>query len=275
MHTSRMALAAALGCLAAPAALAQQAVYTVAPTLPGKGQVVTRHLLHFTRYDDGGVKGDDSTLVNSIAFGLSSELGIQFDLPYRWRDLDGLPAGDTDTSGLLDSTLSLKWRVWKHDPGPVDTIRLALIGGVELPTGADRSSSDSVDPFLGASLMRISGRHGVSVSAIWKFTTGGVDGDPVLPGDTTHDVLSLDGAYLYRISPSVYGEEFVASLYGVLELNSVYETSGDAELFVSPGLLYEAPRFAIEGAVQIPVAQDLSRRPEREFVVTLGVRLLF
>lgn len=104
---------------------------------------------------------------------------------------------------------------------------------------------------------------------------GGVDGDAVNPGDTTDDVLNLDASYLFRLAPATYGEEFAASLYAVLELNTVYETNGDAEAFLSPGLLYEAPRFAIEAAVQLPVAQDLAHRPEREYVVTLGLRLLF
>lgn len=275
MRTLRMTLAAIACGLAGAPAIAQQAVYTTAPTLPGKGQVVTRHLLHFTSYHDDGVSGDDVTLVNTISYGLTSELAVQFDLPYRWRDVEGLPGGDIDNSGLLDSSLSFKWRVWKHDPGPVDTVRFALIGGLQLPTGADRVSSDSFDPFLGASLMRISGRHGFGVSAQWLFTTGGIDGDAVNPGDTTDDVLNLDASYLFRLAPATYGEEFAASLYAVLELNTVYETNGDAEAFLSPGLLYEAPRFAIEAAVQLPVAQDLAHRPEREYVVTLGLRLLF
>ena len=205
MHSHRAILLAAALCACAVPAHAQQAIYTVAPTLPGKGQVVTRHLLHFTRYDDSGVKGEDFTLLNSVSLGISSELGVQFDLPYRWRDIDGLPGGDVDNSGLLDSALSFKWRVWREDPGPVDTVRLALIGGVELPTGADRASSDSFDSFFGRVVHADRRQHGLSVSAIWKFTTGGVDGDAVLPGDTTADVLNLDGAYLYRLYPAPTG----------------------------------------------------------------------
>ena len=258
------------------AAFGQQAILTTAPTLPSKGQVVTRHLLTFTSFDDGPTDGEDVTIVNSVALGLSGELGVQFDLPYRFQDVDGLPGGQAvDTSGLLDSEISLKWRVWKADLGAVDTARLALIGGAQLPTGADRFSSDSVDPFVGAAFMYIGGRHGLGASARWMFTTGGVDGAPLLPGDTTHDVLDLNGAYLFRVAPEEYGEDFVASWYAVAELSAVYETNGDVEAFFAPGVLYEAPRFALEANVQVPIGQDLSSRPEREVIVTVGLRLLF
>lgn len=268
----------ALLALGSPA-LAQQAILTTAPTLPSKGQVVTRHLLTFTSFDDGAVQGEDVVFTNSIALGLTGNLGVQVDVPYRFRDVEGLTGGvggDVDTSGLLDARASLKWRVWQDDFGPVDTARLALIGGVEAPTGADRFSSDSVDPFLGASFMLIRGRHGLGASATWFFTTGAADDRaPLLPGDTTADVLQVDAAYLVRIAPAVYGEAFEASWYGVLELSATLETNGDREAFLAPGLLYEAPRFAIEASVQIPVAQDLSHRPEREVIATVGVRLLF
>jgi hypothetical protein len=257
-------------------AFGQQAILTTAPTLPSKGQVVTRHLLTFTSFDDGPTDGEDVTIVNSVALGLSGELGIQFDLPYRFRDVEGVPGGgEVDTSGLLDSEISLKWRVWKADLGAVDTARLALIGGAQLPTGADRFSSDSVDPFLGAAFMYIGGRHGFGASARWLFTTGGIDGAPLLPGDSTDDVLELDGAYLFRLAPETYGEDFVASWYAVAEVSAIYETNGDVEAFFAPGILYEAPRFALEANVQVPIGQDLSSRPEREVIVTLGLRLLF
>ncbi|MGP1310261.1 MAG: hypothetical protein ACTS27_08705 [Phycisphaerales bacterium] len=272
MH-SRIAIVAA--CAVAAPALGQQAILTTAPTLPSKGQIVTRHLLTFTSYDDGPVDGEDIVLTNSVAYGLTGNLGVQFDLPYRFRDVDGLTGGDVDTSGLADADLSLKWRVWQDDFGAVDTARLAVLGGVQLPTGADRFSSDSVDPFLGAAFMYIRGRHGLGASARWLFTTGDTDGPAFQPGDSLADALELDAAYLFRIAPETYGEEFVASWYGVLEVNTVYETNGDAEAFLAPGILYEAPSFAIEANIQVPIAQSLDNRPEREFIATIGLRLLF
>lgn len=260
----------------APTTLAQQAILTTAPTLPSKGQVVTRHLLTFSSYDDGPTDGEDITLVNSVSYGLSGSLGVQVDLPYRFRDVDGLPGGEAaDTSGLMDAEVSLKWRVWKSDFGPVDTARLALLGGVQLPTGADDFSSDSFDPFVGAAFMYIRGRHGLGASGRYLFTTGSSDHPVVSEGETLADLFEGNAAYLFRLAPSEYGESFVASWYAVAEVRVLAETNGDAEAFFAPGLLYEAPRFAIEAGVQVPIAQDLRHRPEREVLITAGVRLLF
>ncbi len=257
------------------AALAQQAILTTAPTLPSKGQIITRHLLLVTSFDDGPVQGEDITFINSVSYGLSGSLAAQVDLPYSFRDLEGTTAGDIDTSGLLDGEVSLKWRVWKNDFGPVDTARLAVVAGTTVPWGAERFSSDSFDPFLGFAYMYIQGRHGLGFSANYLFTTGAAEGPALLPGDSLADLLEMDAAYLFRIAPSEYGEDFAASWYAVLELNILYETNGDSEAFLAPGLLYEAPRFAVEATVQLPVAQNLHSRPERGFVVTLGLRLLF
>ncbi len=268
-------LCALLVCLLSPAVLAQQAILTTAPTLPSKGQVVTRNLLIVTSYDDGPVQGEDITIFNSVSYGLSGSLAVQFDLPYRFQDVEGTSDGDIDNSGLLDGEVSLKWRVWKDDFGPVDTARLAVVGGTTVPIGADRYSSDSFNPYLGLAYMYIHGRHGLGFSANYLFTTGSTPGPALLPGETLADFFEADAAYLFRLAPSEYGTDFAASWYAVLELNVLYETNGDSEAFIAPGLLYEAPNFALEATVQVPVAQDLRSRPERAFVVTLGVRLLF
>ncbi|MFG0292229.1 MAG: hypothetical protein ACF8MJ_03640, partial [Phycisphaerales bacterium JB050] len=89
------------------------------------------------------------------------------------------------------------------------------------------------------------------------------------------DLLRFDTAYLYRLSPEEYGADFVASTYAVVELNGTYETNGDTELFISPGLLYEASRFALELSVSMPVFQNVDHRPEPEYSVGVGVRFLF
>jgi hypothetical protein len=268
-------LCALAACALSQAAFAQQAILTTAPTLPSKGQVITRHLLVVTTFDDGPVQGEDITFVNSVSYGLSGSLAAQVDLPYLFRDVEGTTDGDIDTSGLLDGEVSLKWRVWKNDFGPVDTARLAVVAGTTVPFGADRFSSDSFDPFVGLAYMYIQGRHGLGVSANYLFTTGSTEGPALLPGDSLADLLEVDAAYLFRIAPSEYGEDFAASWYAVLELNMLYETNGDSEAFIAPGLLYEAPRFAVEATVQVPIAQDLHSRPDRGLVVTLGLRLLF
>ena len=61
----------------------------------------------------------------------------------------------------------------------------------------------------------------------------------------------------------------------MLELNGLYETNGDNQIFLSPGVLYEATTWALEASVQLPIFQDLADRPETDVVVVVGVRLLF
>ena len=47
------------------------------------------------------------------------------------------------------------------------------------------------------------------------------------------------------------------------------------ELFLAPGIMYEAQGWALEASVQLPALQDLDHRPDNEFTVTVGVRMLF
>ena len=47
------------------------------------------------------------------------------------------------------------------------------------------------------------------------------------------------------------------------------------ELFLAPGIMYEAHGWAVEASVQLPVFKELDYRPETEFTVTVGLRLLF
>ena len=58
-------------------------------------------------------------------------------------------------------------------------------------------------------------------------------------------------------------------------MNGAYETNGDNEVLISPGILYEAVSWAFEASVQLPLARDLDHRPETDFSVLFGVRLLF
>ena len=181
---------------------------------------------------------------------------------------------DDHAIGLGDLDLGLKLRVWKADLGPVDTIRLAVLGGVEIPTGTEGFGSSSVDPYLGAALTSIFGRHGFGAAVRWTFTTGSAF-DPLFAGDTTADLLRLDASYVFRVSPEEYGELHEAAWYAVAEANSYYETNGDWQVLFSPALLIEAPRWALEAGVQIPVYQDVSGRPELRLGFVLGLRLLF
>lgn len=269
------AIAAALVAASAVStpALAQEAIETPSATLASPGALITRFQFRAYDFRPGDTEPPRSGWLLEERFmasiGLAPETAIEAKLPlYQGTGDIGEPVG------LGDLDLSLKWRVWRHDLGPVDTLRLALLGGAQLPTGTAGYGSSSVDPYVGAAFTGIFDRHGLGAAARWTFTTGRAF-DPIFAGDTTADLLQLDGSYLYRVHPAEYGSAREAAWYGVLELNTTYETNGDWEIRLSPALLIEAPRWAFELGVQLPVYQRVSERPELRVAITAGVRLLF
>lgn len=263
--------------IATPAANAQEAINTPAATQPGAGSFVNTYKLRFTSYrnspGDGSGSANEVRLEGLLAVGLTGNWSMSIQAPLTHRSVSERSSFDSDT-GIGDLTLQFKYRFWQDDFGPVDTIRASVFAGAELPTGNSAFSSESVDPIVGAVITYISGRHGFNQALSWKFNTDGME-EPWRAGDSKDDLLRFDTAYLYRLLPEEYGAEFVASTYAVLELNGFYETNGDTEIFISPGLLYEAPTFALEASVQIPLYQQLDRRAEARYTLVLGVRFLF
>lgn len=290
----QLRIAAALSALVATAgpAFGQEAINSPSATLPSPGALVTR--FQFRAYDfkrntqAPGQAGWELEYLFMGAYGITPELAIEAKLPFFQREMssddtigaDPVTGAPVDSSfddhaiGLGDLDLGLKLRVWKADLGPVDTMRLALLGGLEIPTGTEGFGSSSVDPYVGAAFTSIFGRHGFGAAARWTFTTGSAF-DPLFAGETTADLLELDASYLFRVHPEEYGVLHEAAWYGVGEINSFYETNGDWQIFLSPGLLIEAPRWALELGVQIPVYQEVSGRPEMRIGFVAGFRLLF
>lgn len=283
----RLAAALALSLPLAPA-LAQEAVTTRSATQPGKGRIVVRTTLTLTTYDDrpagegrdGDADDDDGrewTLDSTVVYGLSSDASIRLSVPVS---LDAERDGPgTSELALGDASLELRYRFLRKDLSAVDTLRAAAIVGLQLPTGSDEDSAQrSFDPYVGLSLTYIKGRHGLGQSLVYTFTTGAQNetfGAPIQPGRSLADLLEFDSAYLYRLKPAAYGSTIEPALYALVELNGVYETNGDTELFISPGLLWEAPRYALEAAVRLPVARDVEHRAERGIGFVVGLRLLF
>lgn len=273
------ALAATLACLwAAGAAMAQSPVIGEAAMQPSKGTWLLHEMFQYERYradrELGTGEIEKATALTQLSYGVTSQLSLRLDAPIEYRRAEGLDgAGDDDDFGLGDSQILAKYRVWQHDQGAVDTERLALIGGLEIP-GTDSgfsndSSTDSVNPIIGAVFSTVHGRHGFNADALWEFSTN--DG----PSTESADTLRADASYLFRIAPEEYSMETKGAWYGVLELNAWYETNGDSELYVSPGVMYEARRFTLDAAVMIPAWQDLDHRPEMDFKVMFGIRIPF
>ncbi len=271
--TSAIAMAAC----SAPAA-AQQAIYTAAATQPSPGHFALRQTFSYSRFSSDPTPldrtVDDFTLTTDVTYGLAPDTSLNFRFPLVYRDTEFAAAGSDDSEfSVGDMTLLIRQRIVREDTGPIDTIRFTLYGGLEIPSyGA--VSSESWDPIAGGVLTIIRGRHGFNVEGSYKLTTGG-ESNPVRAGDGTADLFRGNASYLFRVSPAEYGAETTAAWYAVMELNSVLETNGDFEVFLSPGVLYEATTFALEAGLQIPVARSLDERPEEDIAVTIGIRFLF
>lgn len=230
-------VATALSVCTVPA-LAQQAIHTPAAAHTSTGVLMVRELAQFTRYssDPTGLdrEVDDLVFITDLAYGVSHDTVIMLRVPVFFRDIDSDVAGvDDSAGGFGDIHAMAKMRIWQNDFGPIDTARLGVVAGIDLPTARAPFGSDSFDPMLGLVYTHIQGRHGFNASARYKINTGGRD-NAVRAGDSKADILRYDTAYLYRIAPAEYAVDTQGAWYAIAELHGMYETNGDHELFTAP-----------------------------------------
>ncbi len=101
------------------------------------------------------------------------------------------------------------------------------------------------------------------------------------------DEARVDLSCQHRVRPRELGTGVPAFVYAVLESNLVWRDrdeasggvvadSGGTAWFLAPGLQYVRPRFVVEGAVQVPVAQDLDGAAlETDWIGILSARVNF
>lgn len=267
---------AAAALLAAAPALGQEAISTPAATQPSAGRLVLRQQFRLDSFEDdsdGGRDIDGFTLWTRLSYGVTGNLSLSLDLPVAVREISRAGGDDDTDAGLEGPELTAKLRILREDFGPIDTLRLSLLAGLAAPAD-DHLGPPGLTPTVGAVATYVHGRHGLNGALRWSFTTDEAD-DPILPGETLHDLLRADAAYLYRLAPAEYTAQTTGAWYGVLELNTYYETNGDLEMLLAPGLMFEGRQWAAELSVQIPVHQDVDHRPELEYRVIAGLRFLF
>ncbi|MCA9304062.1 MAG: hypothetical protein KC996_08070 [Phycisphaerales bacterium] len=259
-------------CAAGSSCFAQLAPLTEAATQPAKGRITWRQSFSYTEFDLSGRTIEQAETSTNLSYGITGELSASLTFSYIGRNDTGGAAYDQD--GFGDTDLRLKWRFWQHDPGAISTNRLALVGGVRLPTGTDGLSSGGYDPYLGVTFTRVEGRHGLNASAFYRLTTDG-QSSPIEAGMGSADLLTLETSYLYRLSPAEYASDTEGSLYAVLESVADYETNGDFEWRLAPGILWEAKRYALELSVILPAVSEVDARAETDWGLNAGFRVLF
>ena len=252
-------------------ARSQESALSLAATQPAKERITWREQLRFERYELANERIDQLTIDTRFVYGLRKDLALTLNVPTIFRDR---ARGNDDQEGFGDTTLTLKWRFWQHDPAPVDTNRLALLAGVEMPTGTDGLSNDGWNPIVGIIYTKVHDRHGLNAALSYKFNTQG-DRAPISAGAGDADLVTLETSYLYRIAPQAYASDTKGAWYVTVESFAEYETNSDFSWRIAPGILYEARRFTLELSPIVPVVNDISHRAELQWGLVVGVRMLF
>lgn len=270
---------AAVVCAAAvspAAAIAQEAMYTQAATMPSTGIMLARQQFHIYESGFNPETGDESTRT------FQSETSLQVGLDVGWSlTIKALAEyGRVDTGAGTDSEgdfsavdVMAKYRFYMHNPGGVDTERAAILFGLRV----DTEDSVNADPHIGIVYTRVMGLHGFNVELHYTHTTGGYQDtlDNTLGGEGAADAFNYNFAYVYRIYPSVYTADSTGAWYVTAEINGIYETNGDNEIRFSPGIMFEGRRWGFEIMAQLPLENDLDHRPEVDWGIGIGARLLF
>lgn len=265
--------------LAAYGARAQEPPHGESATQPSPGHFTVKEGFSFYSFRldegprDGRKRAQEYEWLTTFNFGLARDLSLSFRAPIIYRHERYARSGHiNDDGGIGDLTILGKYRFFQKDTGPLDTIRAAVLVGLDFRLGDQPFTSDSYDPILGLAYTQIAGRHGFNASTTWTFTLDGLDGYPLRAGMLNADVWRTDLAYLYRLVPAEFTIDSAGGLYLVGELNTVYETNADVEMFVSPGIMWEAAHWVLEASVQLPVWSDVDFRGETEYVFFVGVR---
>ena len=279
---SRLFLSSFIAMIFTVPAIAQQSFHNTSAAQPSPGVMLFRQTYEFTQYGDDptelGRRTFDFHIHTQLAYGISKEVAVigMWGVTYRDQDSnDASPEQSFSDYGQGDFHAMVKWRVWKLDTGPIDTMRLSVLFGLDFPTGEDPFGNDGWDPMIGAVFTSIQGRHGVNAAVRWKFNTHQRDDLAVTHGDLLEDMLHIDTAYLYRITPAEFSMQSNDAWYVMAELNGVYETNGDIEFLFAPGIMYEARKFVFEASVQVPVFEDVDNRLRKEWSIGIGFRYLF
>ena len=140
--------------------------------------------------------------------------------------------------------------------------------------------SGSWDPFAGIVATYQVLKFQLDAQASYKINTEA-------NGFAFGDVTRFDASLQYRLWPRTLGGGVPGFLYGLLEANLIHSdnnesggvedgNSGGTTLFLVPGLQYVTKRWIVEGAVQLPVLQNLNGTAlEKDFVARAGFRFNF
>ena len=281
-------------------ALAVSAPLTFNTATPvATGEYVFRGLAVINRSgtDPGGANRDRtvSAGVMALGYGVTGKLALFGVLPYLDKQLDFDAQQGRATrkaSGLGDLSLFARYTFYQRD-GVGRSFRVAPFAGVELPTGEgqEHDALGRVPSVLQPGSGAIDGFAGLI--STYQSLDYQIDGQLAYRrngeanGFQAGDEWRLDGSLQYRLWPGTLTTGVPAFLYTVLEAGLKYRSkdevggadnpnSGGTTIAITPGLQYVTRRWIIEGAVEIPVLQNLNGLAlETDYVVRAGFRVNF
>ena len=279
---------------------AASAPITFNTALPvAKGEFVSRTQLIASQSgkDPSGADRDRTSraLAQVLGYGISPKLVVFGVLPFVDNELKITSGGQRVTrsaSGIGDLTVFGRYTVHQKDQ-PGRTLRVGPFFGVKAPTGED-DETDTLGP-VPSSVQVGSGSWDALAGVVATYQTlrYQVDGqfsyraNNEANGFEAGDVARVDASLQYRLRPRTLTGGVPAFLYGVVEVNLVDRdknqvggiedpNSGGTTLFLTPGIQYVTNRWIIEGAVQIPVSQDLNGTAlENDYIARISGRFNF
>jgi len=266
----------------------------------GEGEFIFREQVVVRRSsDDPSPMGQDLRVLSVpsvLVYGATRNITLFGIVPYVDKTLDETTStgqrqrrGD---SGLGDVTFLSRYTLYSDDRLG-QTRRLAPFVGLKLPTGDDDETDSlgrlsqtlqlgtgSWDPILGTVFTWQTFDWEFDLAGQYLFRT---------PANNFEfgDQARLDLSFQYRLWPRELGAGVPAFAYGVLESNLLYAgkneeggisnpDSGGTTWFLTPGLQLVTKRVILEGAVQVPVVQDLNGNAlKNDYIVTGGFRVNF
>lgn len=264
-----------------------------------KGEFVFREQGVVVQSGDDASSADrdrtETAAVIALGFGIYHNLAVFGVLPYRDIKLKLTSSGqqlNRDTRGFGDLNLFGRYTAYQNDQ-PGQTLRIAPFIGVKMPTGKDDArdgqgtlppsaqvGSGSWDLFAGTVLTFQTLQYQIDSQISYRAHREANDFE-------AGDIARLDASLQYRLWPDRLGHGVPDYLYGVLETNLLYReknkisevkdaNSGGTQWFLSPGIQYVTKRWILEGAVQIPVLQNLNGTAlENDYIIRAGVRINF
>lgn len=264
-----------------------------------EGQFIFREQFRWLRSSDDPSDADRDirsvSAISVLGYGVNEKLAVFGVLPYVDTALKANSSGtriERDNSGLGDISAFARYRLWRKD-GQGRTTRLAGVGGLTAPTGDD-DDSDNLGR-LPPSLQNGSGAWDWFGALVASHQTLDYQFDGQISyrdnreanGFEIGDEIQIDLSGQYRLWPRELTGGVPGFLYGVLEINFLYQdknrlngqsdaNSGGDTIWLSPGVQYVTRRWVLEAIVQKPVSQQLNGSAlKNDFIVTTSFRRNF